>query len=85
MPGIQYGIDGRGDCGVTYAHGMDDCKPHLDICIYASTGGKSPNLRKYVKSDMYTVCIWPAGLLYLVIRFGLPTHTGSANRLDSQN
>jgi hypothetical protein len=22
--------------GVTYAHGMNDCKAHLDICIYRS-------------------------------------------------
>jgi hypothetical protein len=38
MPGIRYGIDGRGDYGVSYAHGMNDCKNHLDICIY--TGEK---------------------------------------------
>jgi hypothetical protein len=34
MPGIRYGIDRRGACVITYAHGMDDCKTHLDICIY---------------------------------------------------
>jgi hypothetical protein len=34
MPGIRYGIDGRGDCGVPYVHGMDNCNIHLDICIY---------------------------------------------------